>query len=87
MTKETEVALAAIDALCKKRKAKALRKLVLAAVESERTPIGIYGGITLTPDAGTTCPGWYNGHAVGTIGTSGSAGMPHYTETYTTWPA
>lgn len=74
MTKETEVALAAIDALCKKRKAKALRKLVLAAVESERTPIGTYGGgitltdigggITLTDIAGTTTTDWGNGDVV-----------------------
>ena len=54
MTKETEVALAAIDALCKKRKAKALRKLVLAAVEAEGGPWSI-GTLSGTIDAaGTT---------------------------------
>lgn len=68
MTKETEVALAAIDALCKKRKAKALRKLVLAAVESERPLHGIYaGGVTLTDLGGSTTTTWDNGDAHGTI--------------------
>ena len=54
MTKETEVALAAIDALCKKRKAKTLRKLVLAAVKAEGRPWSI-GTLSGTIDAaGTT---------------------------------
>lgn len=52
MTKETEVALAAIDALCKKRKAKVLRKLVLAAVKAEGTPWNIG-----TIDAGAVATG------------------------------
>jgi len=64
MTKETEVALAAIDALCKKRKAKALRKLVMRAVESERSVVGIYGGVsgvTIADHSGTTSTPWSNG--------------------------
>ena len=84
MTRETEVALAAIDALCKKRKAKALRKLVLAAVESERTPMifpDIYmGGATTTRID-------VSGDAVATsqidIADMGGSAGTHYTETYT----
>lgn len=58
MTKETEVALAAIDALCKKRKAKALRKLVLAAIEAESRPWSI-GTLSGTIDAAGTTIGTY----------------------------
>ena len=76
MTKETEVALAAIDALCKKRKAKVLRKLVLAAVESERTRPTHGGGlridclddgVTLTDIGGSTTTIWDNTDTDGTI--------------------
>ena len=64
MTKETEVALAAIDALCKKRKAKALRKLVMSAVESERiaSPWNITTGTISSGDVTTTGKegfGWF----------------------------
>ena len=85
MTKETEVALAAISALCGKRKAKALKKLVLAAIEAERALASLYigpniGGITFQPlGAGTT--------DIGTtlIAGSGDARIVggHYTDTYT----
>jgi len=76
MTKETEVALAAISALCGKRKAKALKKLVLAAIEAERALASLYigpniGGITFDP-LGTASTHLYAGDS--------TVLDPHYTQ-------
>ena len=92
MTKETEVALAAISALCGKRKAKALKKLVLAAIEAERALASLYigtniGGITFDP-AGTASTYVAGAHgADGTAthiytaqGADAQAIDPHYTQ-------
>ena len=82
MTKETEVALAAISALCGKRKAKALRKLVLAAIEAERALASLpnIGQILFDP-AGVTST-HIDSSLIASSGDVDFSGG-HYTETYT----
>ena len=93
MTNETEVALAAISALCGKRKAKALRKLVLAAIEAERALASLvnmgggighitldYEGVSSTYIGGAHGADGTATHIYTAQGTGVQAIDPHYTQ-------